>query len=119
MRPENIVERKTPTVGSSPTGDAAGLGVTPAELKKLRRAVRNEDFDGFREIVSEYLARKGLNPWWEGLVLLAHYSEAKDVIRALKELFAAAGIDADLVAWPSGGYGPVKIGLELPWGVKE
>jgi hypothetical protein len=119
MRPENVVEGKTPTVGENPTGSAAGLGVTPAVLRALRKAIRNEDFDDFREIVSDYLADRGYHVWWEGLVLLAYASEAKGVIRALKELFAAAGIDADLVAWFSGGYGPVKIGLELPWGVKE
>ena len=94
------------------------MGVTPAVLRALRRAVRSEDFDGFRDIVGDYLADRGFHVWWEGLVLVAYASEAKGVIGALKELFAAAGIDADLVAWPSGGYGPVKIGLELPWGME-
>ena len=109
---------KTPTAGFAPAGSAAGVGVTPAEIAALRKAIRNENYAAFREIVSEYLARKGLNPWWEGLVLFAYYSEAKDVIRALKELFKAAKIPADMVAWPSGGYGPVKIGIEVPWGEK-
>jgi hypothetical protein len=115
MRSENESVRKTPTAPSG-AGSAAGLGVTPADLEKLRRAVRNEDYVAFREIVSDYLADRGFNAWWEGLVLVAYFSEAKDVIRALKELFRAAKIPADMVAWPSGGYGPVKIGLDLPWG---
>ena len=111
------------SVGKTPTaplgaGRAAGLGVTPADLEALRRAVQRENFDAFREIVENYLARRGLNAWWEGLVLVAYFSEAEDVIRALKELFRAAKIPADMVAWPSGGYGAVKIGLELPWGMK-
>jgi len=116
MGPEKQVEGKTP---ASPFGEAgaAGLGVTPADLEKLQKAVRSEDYDAFCEIVEDYLTRRGLNPWWEGLVLVAYASEARDVIRALKELFAAAGIDAEIVAWPSGGYGPVKIGIELPWGM--
>ncbi|MCC6051086.1 MAG: hypothetical protein LM580_10285 [Thermofilum sp.] len=38
MRPENVVEGKTPTVGSSPTGSAAGLGVTPADAANVRVA---------------------------------------------------------------------------------
>ena len=118
MGPEGTSVGKNPTVGENPTGSAAGLGVTPAEIAALRRAVRNEDFAAFCDIVEGYLARKGLNPWWEGLVLVAYASEARDVIRALKELFRAAKIPADMVAWPSGGFGPVKIGIELPWGME-
>ena len=94
------------------------MGVTPADLEKLRRAVRNEDYVAFREIVSDYLADRGFNAWWEGLVLCAYSSETKGVIRALRELFDAAEIPANIVAWPSGGFGPVKIGLELSWGMK-
>jgi hypothetical protein len=117
MGSESIPVGKTPT--SAPAGGrAAGLGVTPAEIAALRRAVRREDFATFCEIISDYLARKGLNPWWEGLVLVAYASEAKDVISALKELFRAAKIPVDIAAWPSGGFGPVKIGIELPWGVE-
>ena len=116
MGPKEVsVGGKTPTAPSG-AGSAAGLGVTPAELTALRRAVQREDFDAFRQIVENYLARRGLNAWWEGLVLVAYFSEAKDVISALRELFKAAKISADMVAWPSGGYGPVKIGLDLPWG---
>jgi len=117
MGSESIPVGKPPT--SAPAGGrAAGLGVPPAEIAVLRRAVRREDFATFREIVEDYLTRRGLNPWWEGLVLVAYASEAKDVIRALKELFRAAKIPVDIVAWSSGGFGPVKIGLELPWGMK-
>ena len=116
MGPENTsVGGKTPTPAPA-GGRAAGLGVTPAELTALRRAVQREDFDAFRAIVEDYLARRGLNAWWEGLVLVAHFSEAKDVISALRELFKAAKIPADMVAWSSGGYGPVRIGLDIPWG---
>jgi hypothetical protein len=88
------------------------------KLKELRRAVQNEDYATFCTIVSEYLREKGFNPWWEGLVLVAYASEARDVIAALRELFKAAKIPVDMTAWPSGGYGPVKIGLELPWGME-
>ena len=117
MGSESIPVGKTPT--SAPAGGrAAGLGVPPAEIAALRRAVRCEDFATFCEIISDYLARKGLNPWWEGLVLVVYASEAKDVISALKELFRAAKIPVDIAAWPSGGFGPVKIGIELPWGVE-
>ena len=118
MRSEGMSVGKTPAAGATPAESAAGLGVTPAEIAVLRRAVRREDFATFREIVEDYLTRRGLNPWWEGLVLVAYASEAKDVIRALKELFRAAKIPVDIVAWSSGGFGPVKIGLELPWGMK-
>jgi len=118
MRPEKQVGGKTPAAGVAPAESAAGLGVTPAEIAALRRAVRNEDFATFCDIVEGYLARKGLNPWWKGLVLVAYASEARDVIKALKELFRAAKIPVDIAAWPSGGYGPVKIGLEIPWGME-
>ena len=118
MGPERQVGGKTPAAGVAPAESAAGLGVTPAEIAALRRAVRNEDFATFCDIVEGYLARKGLNPWWKGLVLVAYASEARDVISALKELFRAAKIPADMVAWPSGGFGPVKIGIELPWGME-
>jgi hypothetical protein len=98
------------------------LGVAPAELKKLRRAIYYEttldDTEEAKAIISDYLARRGYHVWWEGLVLVAYASEAKGVIRALRELFDAVGIPADIVAWPSGGFGPVKIGIELPWGEK-
>ena len=109
---------KTPTAGFAPAGSAAGLGVTPAVLRALRRAVRSEDFDGFRGIVSDYLAERGYHVWWEGLKLYAYFSEAKGVIRALRELFAAAGFEVEITAWPSGGYGPVLIAFDLPWGEK-
>jgi hypothetical protein len=90
--------------------------MSPELLKKLRRAILLDDVDTALEIISDYLAEKGLDAWWEGLVLCTYASEARDVIVALKELFAAARVPADIVAWPSGGLGPVKIGLELPWG---
>jgi hypothetical protein len=90
--------------------------MSPELLKKLRRAILLDDVDTALEIISDYLAEKGLDAWWEGLVLCTYASEARDVIVALKELFAAAQIPADIVAWPSGGFGPVKIGLNLPWG---
>ena len=89
------------------------MGVTPADLEALRRAVQRGNIRVAREIIDGYLARKGYYVWWEGLVLCAYSSEAKGVIRALRELFAAAGIDVEIVAWPSGGLGPVKIGLGL------
>ena len=88
--------------------------VTPAEL--LRRAVRSEDYARARDIISDYLTDKGFNVWWEGLKLYAYFSEARDVIAALKELFVAAGFEIEITAWPSGGYGPVLIAFDLPWG---
>jgi hypothetical protein len=112
MGPESIPVGKTPT--SAPAGGrAAGLGVTPADLEKLRRAVRSGNVRVAREIIDGYLAAKGFNVWWEGKALIAYPSEAKGVVRALRELFDAAGVDVEIVAWPSGGFGPVKIGLGL------
>ena len=90
-----------------------GLRVTPAEIATLRKAVRSGNVRVAREIIDSYLARKGYYVWWEGRALVAFPSEAKDVVRALRELFAAAGINVEIVAWPSGGFGPVKIGLGL------
>ena len=118
MGPEGTSVGKTPAAGANPAEAAAGLGVTPAVVEVLRKAIRNEDFDGFRDVVEEYLYAKGYHVWWEGLVLCAYSSEAKGVIEALRELFGAARIDIGIVAWPSGGFGPVKIGLEVPWGMK-
>jgi len=94
------------------------LGVTPADLEKLRRAVRNENYERACNIINDYLERKGYHVWWEGLKLYAYFSEARDVIRALRELFAAAGFEVEITAWPSGGYGPVLIAFDLPWGEK-
>jgi hypothetical protein len=120
MRPEGTSVGKTPTAPASGAGSAAGLGVTPAELKKLRHAIYYEttldDTNTAKEIIADYLARKGFTVWWEGLVLVAYSTEAKGVVAALKELFAAAQIPAEIVAWSSGGLGPVKIGINLPWG---
>ena len=112
MGSEKQVGGKTPTAPSG-AGGAAGLGVTPADLEKLRRAVRSGNVRVAREIIDGYLAAKGFSVWWEGKALVAYPSEAKGVIRALRGLFAAAGIDVEIVAWPSGGLGPVKIGLGL------
>jgi len=117
MGPEGTSVGKNPTAPLG-AGSAAGLGVTPADLEALRRAVRNEDYERARDIISGYLERRGFNPWWEGLVLVAYASEAGDVIKALRELFRAAKIPVDIAAWPSGGFGPVKIGIELPWGME-
>jgi hypothetical protein len=40
MGPEGqVVEGKTPTVGENPTGDAAGLGVTPADATDTRASL--------------------------------------------------------------------------------
>jgi hypothetical protein len=103
---------KTPAAPAG-AGRSAGLGVAPADLEKLRRAVRSGNVRVAREIIDGYLAAKGFNVWWEGKALVAFPSEAKDVVRALRELFAAAGVDVEIVAWPSGGFGPVKIGLGL------
>ena len=118
MRPERQVGGKTPAAGVAPAESAAGLGVTPAEIATLRKAVRSGNAKHVREVIDGYLARKGYHVWWEGLVLCAYSDEAKGVVRALRELFDAAGVDVEIVAWSSGGFGPVKIGIELPWGVE-
>ena len=117
MGPESTSVGKTPTAPLG-AGSAAGLGVTPADLEALRRAVRNEDYECVRDIISGYLERRGFNPWWEGLKLYAYSSEARGVIAALRELFDAAGFEVEITAWPSGGYGPVLIAFDLPWGMK-
>jgi len=85
----------------------------PAEIATLRKAVRSGNAKHVREVIDGYLARKGYHVWWEGRALVAFPSEAKGVVRALRELFDAAGVDVEIVAWPSGGFGPVKIGLGL------
>ena len=89
------------------------MSVIRANLEELRKAVQSGNTRLVREIIDVYLASEGYHVWWEKGTLVTYASEAKDVVRALRELFDAAGIDAEIVAWPSGGFGPVKIGVSF------
>jgi hypothetical protein len=54
MRPEQVVERKNPTVGETPTGNAAGLGVTPADAASIVKEIR-ETAERMSELAREML----------------------------------------------------------------
>jgi hypothetical protein len=90
------------------------------QLKMLKRALRCYDVERIQEIVMDYLEERGLfSAWWEDFILVASASEAGKIVEALKELFKAAGIGAEVNVWSGDEPGSVKIGLDLPWGQKR
>uniref|UniRef100_A0A7J3X5P3 Uncharacterized protein n=1 Tax=Thermofilum pendens TaxID=2269 RepID=A0A7J3X5P3_THEPE len=89
------------------------MGVPGAFVKAVRKAVELGDERMLARTLLEYLRARGIQAWLNEFGAITVFSsEARDAIRAIKELRRAAGVEFCVTAWPSGGFGPVVLAVD-------